>query len=267
MLIDSHAHLLKEEFGDELEKELDKIARSNIKIVNNIGYNLKSSAEAVKLTERYRFLFAAVGVHPYDIKDFESNNAEEFIYSLTKSDRVVAIGEIGLDYFRNISDFGKQREYFRRQILIAKELELPIIIHSRDAFEDTFNIIREVNYFNGVFHSFDYGIDEAKKVLDSGMFISFSGMLTFKGKDKLREVAKIVPLDRILFETDSPYLAPVPKRGKRNTPLYVEYVYKTFAEIRGIELKKLEKIVEDNFIDLFSRSKNFIDRRQHVQDS
>jgi len=264
MLIDSHAHLLKEEFGDELEKELDKIAKSNVKIVNNIGYNLKSSEEAVRSTALYEFLFAAVGVHPYDIKDFKLSNPTESIRALAKNERVVAIGEIGLDYFRNISDFGEQRKYFKDQIIIAKELGLPIIVHSRDAFEDTFNIIKETGYFNGVFHSFDYGIDEAKKVLDSGMFISFSGMLTFKSKDKLREVAKIVPLDCILFETDSPYLAPVPKRGKRNTPLYVEYVYKTFAEIRGIELEKLEKIVEENFIRLFNRTKNFINRRHYV---
>ncbi len=267
MLIDSHAHLLKEEFGEELEKELKKINKSNVKIVNNIGYNLKSSEEAVQLTVQYEFLLAAVGVHPYDIKDFKLNNAIENVYTLARNKRVVAIGEIGLDYFRDISDFGEQRQYFKDQILIAKELGLPIIVHSRDAFEDTFNIIKETSYFNGVFHSFDYGIEEAKKVLDSGMFISFSGMLTFKSKDKLREVAKIVPLDRVLFETDSPYLAPVPKRGKRNTPLYVEYVYRTFAEIRGIKLEELEKIAEKNFVRLFNRSKNFINGRHYVQDS
>ncbi len=267
MLIDSHAHLLKEEFGEELEKELKKISESSVKIVNNIGYNLKSSEEAVRLTARYEFLFATVGIHPYDIKDFVSNNAVENICSLAKNKRVVAIGEIGLDYFRDISDFGDQKKYFKDQILIAKELGVPIIIHSRDAFKDTFNIIKETGYFNGVFHSFDYGIEEAKKILDSGMFISFSGMLTFKSKEKLKEVAKIVPLDRVLFETDSPYLAPVPKRGKRNTPLYVEYVYKTFSEIRGIKLEELEKIVEENFVRLFNRSKNFINGRHYVQDS
>ncbi len=267
MFIDSHAHLLKEEFGDELEKWLEKISKSNVKIVNNIGYNLKSSEEAVQLTAQRGFLFAAVGIHPYDIKDFALNNATENIYALAKNKRVVAIGEIGLDYFRDISDFGEQRKYFKDQILIAKELGLPIIVHSRDAFEDTLNLIKETGYFNGVFHSFDYGVEEAKKVLDNSMFISFSGMLTFKSKRKLREVAKIVPLDHILFETDSPYLAPVPKRGKRNTPLYVEYVYRTFAEIRGIKLEELERIIEENFVRLFDRSKNFINGRHYVQDS
>jgi TatD DNase family protein len=267
MLIDTHAHLLKEEFGEDLEKIITEIQNSDVKIVNNIGYSIKSSRETVRLADRYDFLFAVVGVHPYDINELKNSDTIETLKNLSLHKKVVAIGEIGLDYFRSITDYAVQRKYFEAQLMLAKESNLPFVIHSRDAFEDTFAIIKNVGYYNGVFHSFDYGPKEAEKVLENNMFISFSGMLTFKSKEKLREAAKIVPFERVLFETDSPYLAPVPKRGKRNTPLYVRYVYDMFSKIRSIDMDKLEKIVENNYKHLFVRSVNFLDRRQHVQNS
>ncbi len=256
MYIDSHAHLLKEEYENDLEKEIERARKNNVIAVNNIGYNLKTSEEAVNLSSEVDFIFASVGVHPYDIDEFNPSVREKII-ELAKYEKTIAIGEIGLDYYRKLTNFDKQKKYFAEQIEIAKTENLPFIVHSRDAFEDTWSIIKESGYFNGVFHSFDYGMDEAKKILDLGMFVSFSGMVTFKKREELRKVLKFVPTDRILFETDSPYLTPVPMRGKRNNPEFVRFVYQLASEIKRIEINKLTKTVKDNFIRLFPKSKSF----------
>ncbi len=265
MYIDSHAHLLSEEYGDDLRKEIERARKNGIILVNNIGYNLKSSDEAVKLSSEYDFIFASVGIHPYDINEFDES-AKSKLALLSENAKTIAIGEIGLDYFRKITDFDKQRKYFAEQLIIAKEKNLPFIIHSREAFEDTWNIIKEIGYFNGVFHSFDYGINEAQKILDKGMYVSFSGMVTFKSRETLRNVLKYVPMDRLLFETDSPYLAPVPVRGKRNNPEFVKFVYALGAKIKNIDIDTLSEIIKNNFIKLFPRSKSFLltKRRENV---
>ncbi len=261
MYIDSHAHLLKEEYGEDLKKEIERAYKSGIVAINNIGYNIKSSEEAVLLSSGYDFLFASVGIHPYDIDEF-TQEAKNILYKLAKNPKTIAIGEIGLDYFRKITSFEKQKKFFAEQIYIAKECNLPFIAHSRDAFEDTWKIIKESGYFNGVFHSFDYGKEEAKKVLDLGMYISFSGMVTFKKKEKLREALKFIPEDRILFETDSPYLAPVPVRGKRNNPEFVKFAYALASELKKTDLETLSERVKTNFLHLFHKSASFILNRR-----
>ncbi len=261
MYIDSHAHLLKAEFGADLEAEIQCAKNAGVSFVNNIGYDPESSEEAVELSSKYGFLFASVGVHPYDVDKCNEDTLKK-LESLANNEKTIAIGEIGLDYFRKITDFELQKECFRKQIELAKSLDMPFIVHSRDAFSDTFSIIKESDYFNGVFHSFDYGTEEAKIVLDSGMFISFSGMLTFKKKESLRKAAQYVPLDRILFETDSPYLAPVPVRGKRNNPEYVKYVYALAAKIKNIGEEDLCEAVKGNFQKLFPKSMAFFSYRR-----
>ncbi len=257
MYIDSHAHLLREEYGKELKKEIERAKRNKIIAVNNIGYNIKTSEEAVLLSSEYDFIFASVGIHPYDIDEFDVSAKKE-ITKLTESEKTIAIGEIGLDYYRKITAFDKQKKYFAEQIEIAKSTSLPFIVHSRNAFEDTWSIIKEIGYFNGLFHSFDYGISEAKKILDSGMFISFSGMITFRKREELRKVLEFVPIEKILFETDSPYLAPVPVRGKKNNPEFVKFVYKLASEIKKIDTEILKEKIKFNFTNIFPKSKPFL---------
>ncbi len=263
--IDAHAHLLSDEYGKDLEKEISLIEKNNLMLVNNIGYSIKSSKEAVRLAEIYPFLFATVGVHPYNINGFNDDSLNT-IREFSKNNKVLAIGEIGLDYFRDITDFTLQKKIFLKQLQLAKELKLPFMIHSRNAFSDTISVIKEVNYFNGIFHSFDYGIAEMEQVINLGLFVSFSGMLTFKKKDTLREAAMYAPLDRVLFETDSPYLAPAPMRGKRNTPVFVKYIYGKFSSMRSIDMEKLCVKTTNNFKNLFVKSTDYIDkvRRQYV---
>ena len=255
MFIDAHAHLLKEEYGSELDKVI-KNSKEALLAVNNIAYNMETSEEVVLLSDRYSLL-CSVGVHPYEIDKFDDASIEK-LKTLAANRRVIAIGEIGLDYFRNITAFPLQRKAFERQLLLAKSLNMPFMVHSRNAFKDTIAIIKNINYFNGVFHSFDYGKKEAEEIINLGMYISFSGMLTFKKRENLRDVAKAVPIDRVLFETDAPYLAPVPMRGKKNIPIFVKYVYNTFAELRNMELEELQVKIANNFRRAFPKSKNFI---------
>lgn len=255
MFIDAHAHLLKEEYGGELDKVI-KDSKEALLAVNNIAYNMETAEEVVLLADKYSLL-CSVGVHPYEVDKVDETYLER-LRTLADNKRVIAIGEIGLDYFRNITSFELQRKAFEKQLLLAKSLNMPFMVHSRNAFEDTIAIIKNINYFNGVFHSFDYGEKEAEEIINLGMYISFSGMLTFKKRENLRDVAKMVPIDKVLFETDAPYLAPVPMRGKKNLPIFVKYVYDKFSELRDINLDELQAKIAENFRRVFPKSKNFI---------
>ena len=250
MLIDSHAHLISKFYKENLEEEILKTREKEV-FVNNIGFNLKSSKEAVAIAKKNKNFFASVGIHPYDVSDSEKETIVE-LKKLAQDKKAIAIGEIGLDFYRQITDFNLQREKFEEQIYLAKELNIPFIVHSRKSFDDSLDIIKKIGYFNGIFHSFDYGINEAKKVLDLGMYISFSGMLTFKGRTDIVEVALYAPLQNILFETDSPFLSPEPRRGKTNHSYFVEYVYKFFSEIKKIKIFELEETIRKNFNKIFS---------------
>ena len=261
MYIDEHAHLLSSEYGEDLEKEINLIKNSEVILVNNVGYNIESSLEAVRLSKKHPFLFATIGIHPYDANNFNKENLEKLV-ELSKNEKVLVIGEIGLDYFRNITDFDLQKKVFREQLQLAKSLKLPFMIHSRDAFNDTINIIKEVGYFNGIFHSFDYGEEEIKEILDTGLYVSFSGMLTFKKREKLRRAAMIAPIEQVLLETDSPYLTPVPFRGKKNTPLFVKYVYEKFASLKNIDENDLCNKITENFKRLFVKSTNYLNNQR-----
>jgi len=254
--IDAHAHLLEEEYGDDLESVI-KNSKEILLAVNNTAYDMESSREVVLLSKN-NILFGSVGIHPYNANQFNDSSIKE-LTTLALHEKIISIGEIGLDYFRNITDFPLQREVFEKQILIAKSLNMPFTVHSRNAFNDTISIIKNANYFNGVFHSFDYGQKEAEKVVDCGMYLSFSGMLTFKRKETARKAAKIVPMNKVLFETDSPYLAPVPVRGKKNIPIFVKYIYNRFVDLRNISPDELQYKIIDNFKNAFPKSKKFIE--------
>lgn len=228
-LFDTHAHLDDEQFDEDRELIIGNIINSEIDLVVNVGADLKTSINSIELAKQYEFIYAAVGIHPHDVSKCTDNDLEQ-LKKLAQEEKVVAIGEIGLDYFYNYSSVEDQKRWFAMQIKLAEALKMPFIVHSRDASEDTFNIIKE-NQVNSPFvlHCFSQSMEMAKRYIDLGGYISFAGPVTYKKSNKLREVIKHVPLDRILVETDSPYLSPEPLRGKRNNPVNVKYVAELIA--------------------------------------
>jgi TatD DNase family protein len=247
MLIDSHSHLLSQFYEEDIA---DVSERSNGIIVNIVGFDVRSSKEAIARAKINFHFYASVGIHPNDAKETEDFKSIE---QLAMDPKVIAIGEIGLDYYRNSTPKTMQINFFEQQIEVAKKLGLPFIVHSRDAFLDTIKVIKNSGYQKCVLHSFDYGIDEAEEALALGCFISFSGMVTFTNKSTLQDVAMIVPINKILFETDSPFLTPSPFRGRRNEPLYVSFIYEKYAELKGLEKPPLEDELLSNFRALFSK--------------
>lgn len=234
MLIDSHAHLDDLRYDTDRDNVLQRAQTAGIEAIVTIGCDLATSQAAVALAHAHPNIFATIGVHPHEAKEIGEGWYESF-RSLAQHPKVVAYGEIGLDYHYDHSPREIQRQRFREQIHLARELALPLVIHTREAQEDTVMILREEGAVDvgGVFHCFSGDMWLAKDALDLGFYLSFSGVLTFKNATMLRDIAKTVPLDRLMVETDCPYLAPVPYRGKRNEPAYVQYVAETLAEIRG----------------------------------
>ena len=234
MLIDSHAHLDDLRYDTDRDNVLQRAQTAGIEAIVTIGCDLATSQAAVALAHAHPNIFATIGVHPHEAKEIGEGWYESF-RSLAQHPKVVAYGEIGLDYHYDHSPREIQRQRFREQIHLARELALPLVIHTREAQEDTVKILREEGAVDvgGVFHCFSGDMWLAKDALDLGFYLSFSGVLTFKNATMLRDIAKTVPLDRLMVETDCPYLAPIPYRGKRNEPAYVQYVAETLAEIRG----------------------------------
>lgn len=245
MYFDTHAHLDDEKFDADREEIIEHIKSEGVSLVVNIGADMESSKTTVELAEKYDFIYAAVGVHPYDEPDLTDDDILE-LKQLAKSEKVVAIGEIGLDYHFPDTDKEGQKEGFRKQIALAKELNLPYVVHDRDSHQDCYDIIKESGYFRGVMHCFSGSSEFAKQMTDLGFYISFAGTVTFKNAKKVKEAAKTVPLDRILIETDCPYLSPEPNRGKRNNPANVRYTAEVLAEIKGISLDEMAKITMEN---------------------
>lgn len=234
MLIDSHVHLDDLRYDTDRNTILQRAEAAGVEAMVTIGCDLATSQAAVALAQAHPQVFATIGVHPHEAKEIEEGWYDSF-RSLARRPKVVAYGEIGLDYHYDHSPREIQRERFREQIHLARELALPLVIHTREAQEDTVTILREESAgdVGGVFHCFSGDAWLAKDALDLGFYLSFSGVLTFKNAAMLRDIAKTVPLDRLMVETDCPYLAPVPYRGKRNEPAYVQYVAETLAAIRG----------------------------------
>lgn len=234
----------------------DVIARAEdagVVLMITVGTDMDDSEMAVKLAEENKSIFATVGIHPHEVGDIE--NPEETysnLRSLASRQKVVALGETGLDYHYLHSSAHVQKEHFRIMIRIAEEVNLPLIIHSRDAREDTISMLMEEKYSGrGVFHCFSGDIEMARKALDMGFYISFSGVVTFKNARKIIEVLKYVPHDRLLIETDAPYLTPEPYRGKRNEPAFVKYVGQKVAQIHGLAERSLQEIILNNTRELF----------------
>lgn len=243
MLFDTHAHLNDERFDGERDELILSLQNNGVGAYCEIGYDVESSKKAVFLAEKYDFVYAACGVHPHDTQNLceeDMNNLKE----LLKSPKAVALGEIGLDYYYDNSPRDKQKNWFDRQLKLAVELDKPVVIHTRDAMADTIDILKANPQNNGIIHCYSGSRESAKILLDMGYYISFAGPLTFKNASIALEVAKYVPDDRFLIETDSPYLAPAAYRGKRNCPVYVAEVAKKIAQIKG---KSFEEIAHLSF--------------------
>lgn len=253
MLIDSHVHLDDLRYDTDRNTVLQRAEAAKVEAMVTIGCDLATSRAAVALAQAHPQVFATIGVHPHEAKEIKEGWYEAF-RALARQPKVVAYGEIGLDYHYDHSPREVQRERFREQIHLAHELALPLIIHTREAQEDTVTVLREegAKDLGGVFHCFSGDTWLAKDALDMGFYLSFSGVLTFKNATMLRDIAKTVPLDRLMVETDCPYLTPVPYRGKRNEPAYVQYVAKTLAEVRGNgSLESIARATMDNTKRLF----------------
>lgn len=252
MLIDSHAHLDDERFDKDRDRIIKSLKEFGIELVINPGADINSSIKAVALSEKYDNIYAAVGVHPHDAKDMDKSTIE-LLKSFTSRKKVIAIGEIGLDYYYDNSPRDIQKKRFKEQIELAKEVNLPIIVHSRDASEDTYNILKEAQdgTLKGVLHCYSGSVEMAMEYIKLGFYISLAGPVTFKKARVPKEVAKAVPIDRLLVETDSPYLTPEPYRGKRNEPTFVRYVAGTIAELRNMPFEELASKTGENAKRLF----------------
>ncbi|KPU27497.1 hydrolase TatD [Caloranaerobacter sp. TR13] len=253
MLIDSHAHLDDKRFDKDRDKIIKSLKNNDIWVVINPGADLASSIKAVALAQQYENIYAAVGIHPHDAKTMDDDTIE-VLKSLLKKDKVIAVGEIGLDYHYDFSPRDIQRKWFREQIKLAKEFNLPIIVHDREAHKDVYDILKEEQdgTLTGVLHCFSGSVEMAKEYIKMGFYISFAGPVTFKNAKTAKEVVKAIDINRILIETDSPYLTPHPHRGKRNEPLYVRYVAAMIAELKDITVEEVARITTENTKRLFN---------------
>lgn len=248
MLIDSHAHIDEEKYDNDREEVLENARSAGIELIINPASDEESSRRAVALSEKYPMVYAAVGFHPHDAKSYNFKEHGQMLREWAKKDKVIAIGEIGLDYHYDLSPRDIQQSVFVDQLMIAKEIALPVVIHNRESMEDMLRLLKE--YFSpevgGVMHSYSGSVEMARIFLDMGFYLSISGTLTFKNARKLPEVVAMMPLNRLLVETDSPYMTPTPHRGKRNEPAYVRFIAEEVARIRGMSIENLEEITTEN---------------------
>ena len=246
MLFDTHAHYDDERFDEDRETLLRAMPEKGVGLIVNPGCDLPSSRMAVDMAQKYDFLYAAVGIHPENCGDFAPAMTDG-LRALAKAPKVVAIGEIGLDYYWAENPPKElQQEVLRRQLALAQELRLPVIIHDRDAHADTLSIVREFPQVTGVFHCFAGSVEMAQALIKMGWMLSFNGAATFKNAKKAPEVIAAVPLEKLMIETDAPYLTPVPHRGERNDSSYVRFVAEKIAEIKGISAEEVEKATWEN---------------------
>lgn len=246
-LFDTHAHVTDERFQYDRDEMLEQCFAAGVEYIVCPAVDRKTSEQSVAISKEYDQIYAAVGVHPHEAKDVTEEDYALFKKWALEEEKVVAIGEIGLDYYYDFSDREVQKEAFIRQIHLAREVDLPIIIHDRDAHGDTMDILRrEGKGVRGIFHCYSGSYEMAKEAMKMGFYISFSGTVVFKNSTKLKEVARQIPLDRILIETDSPYLTPPPFRGRRNQPSYTQYVAEEIARLKEMDAEELAKIALNN---------------------
>ena len=252
MFFDTHAHLNAEQYSEDLTEVIDRALETGVSNIVVVGFDRPTIERAMELIEQYDFMYASVGWHPVDAIDMTDEDLL-WIEELSKHPRVVALGEMGLDYHWDKSPKDIQKEVFRKQIQLAKKVKLPIIIHNREATADIVEILKEENAqeVGGIMHCFSGSPETAKECVDMNFYISLGGPVTFKNAKKPKEVAEVIPMDRLLIETDCPYLAPHPFRGKRNEPGYVKLVAEQIAEIKGMSLEEVAEKTTANAKKLF----------------
>lgn len=254
MIFESHAHYDDEAFDEDRDILLQSMQEHGIEAVINVGASLKGVAATIMLMQKYPFVFGAVGVHPDEIGELDETQMI-WLRSLCDLEKTVAIGEIGLDYYWNKENHAIQKKWFVRQMDLAKEVHLPIIVHSRDAAKDTLDIMRaeKAENLSGVIHCYSYSREHAKEYMNMGYCLGIGGVVTFENAKRLKEVVKYAPLDYLLLETDCPYLAPVPHRGTRNTSLYLPYVAKEIARIKNVTYEEVVEVTNQNAKRLFQQ--------------
>lgn len=247
MIFESHAHYDDDAFIEDQEMLLNAMQQNGIQYIVNVGASIKSTAASIELSKKYPFIYAAAGVHPNETAEL---NEEKLLWLKEQCmhDKVVAVGEIGLDYYWNEPEPEIQKYWFIRQLALAKQIQKPVIIHSRDAAKETMDILaeHEVEKLGGVIHCYSYSWQMAMQYVDMGYYIGIGGVVTFKNAKKIQEVVQAVPLERILLETDSPYLSPHPNRGKRNSSLNLPYIAQSIADIKGVSYEQVVGQTFDN---------------------
>lgn len=252
MLIDTHCHLFFDELKEDLSSVLKRAADLGVTKFICVGTNIEDSKESYNLALDYENIFSTAGVHPHDTEEVAENYIDE-LYNLLKNKKVVAVGEIGLDYFKELSDISVQKKIFAEQLELAQKINKPIVFHNRDSDDDIINTLSEFPNIYGVAHCFSSTYDVAKKLIDMGFYISFSGNLTFKNSH-LPDVAKRLPIDRLLVETDSPFLSPVPHRGKTNEPGRARFVADLLARLHNLSINEVAQITTTNAKAIFNFS-------------
>ena len=247
MIFDTHAHYDDEAFNEDREAVIKSLAAAGVETVVNIGASMASSETTLELTRNYPFIYGTAGVHPSETAELDEEKFQR-LKEIVREPKIVAVGEIGLDYYWEKPAHDIQKNWFERQLELAREVNLPVVIHSRDAAKDTLEIMKaaKAGDMGGVIHCFSYGKDMAREYLDMGFFLGIGGVLTFKNAKKLREVVEYAPMAQLVLETDSPYMAPEPNRGKRNTSANLPYVVNMMAEIKGLSPEDVIAATEKN---------------------
>ncbi len=252
MIFDTHAHYDDESFDEDREELLFSLKNKGVETVVNVGASVASTKKTFEIVKKYDFMYGAVGIHPEDVERLDESHME-WLKSLAADKKIVAIGEIGLDYHYDEPEREVQKKWFARQLDLAYELDMPIIIHSRDAAADTLDIMKahHGDELNGVIHCFSYSPEMAQIYLDMGYYLGIGGVVTFKNSKKFKEVVKMTPLERIVLETDCPYLTPEPHRGKRNDSSYLKYVVECISELKGISAEEIIKTTCENAVKMY----------------
>jgi len=254
MLVDTHAHLQWASFDRDREKAIDRARKVNVKHIVNIGFNLDGSRKAIELVKKHQGLYATIGIHPHNASQLNEALLDK-LTKLSENPKVVAIGETGLDYHRNLSPRDAQKKAFEAQLLLAKNLGLPVVVHDREAHADTLKTLSKFkDKIKGVMHCFSGSKEMAEQCVKFGFYISFAGPVTFPNSHRLQQIAKEIDLDRILLETDSPWLAPQNMRGKRNEPAFLPCMAEKIANLRGISLDALAEATTENAKEIFQLS-------------
>ena len=252
MIFETHAHYDDQAFDRDRDSLLRSMEAHGIEKIINVGASLRGVRDTVTLTEQYPFVYGAVGIHPDEVGELTEDHME-WVRGLCEKEKIVAVGEIGLDYYWDKENHEVQKKWFVRQMDLAKETGLPIIVHSRDAAKDTLDIMKaeRADRLQGVIHCYSYSREQAREYMNMGYFLGIGGVVTFKNGKKLKEVVEYAPLDYLLLETDAPYLAPEPYRGKRNCSLYLTYVAQAIGEIKGVDYQTVIEVTRRNAERLF----------------